>query len=238
LLSVDEMKTNFLANVSHELRTPLTSIRSFSELLMEYEDDPEVQKEFLRIISTESERLTRLVNDVLDISRIEAGHMNWQMISVDVSELLADLGRTFAPLISLAHLTFKVELGDELTRVYADRDRLHQVIANLLNNAMKFTRPGGTIVLRGGVADCEVRISVTDTGIGVAEADQERIFEKFQQVGDTLTDKPRGTGLGLPICRDIVEHHQGRMWVDSRPGVGSTFTVALPPESGELARAA
>jgi signal transduction histidine kinase len=238
LLSVDEMKTNFLANVSHELRTPLTSIRSFSELLLEYEDDPEVQKEFLRIISTESERLTRLVNDVLDISRIEAGHMNWQMTSVGVRELLGDLGRTFGPLISLAHLTFETNIEDDLSGVYGDRDRLNQVIANLLNNAMKFTRPGGTIILRGRAVDDEVHISVSDTGIGVAHEDQERIFEKFQQVGDTLTDKPRGTGLGLPICKDIVEHHQGRMWVESTPGVGSTFTVALPNESSALATAA
>jgi signal transduction histidine kinase len=228
LLSVDEMKTNFLANVSHELRTPLTSIRSFSELLLEYEEDTEVHKEFLRIINTESERLTRLVNDVLDISRIEAGHMNWQMTNVDVAELLGDLGRTFGPLISLGQLTFETRVQDNLARVYGDRDRLNQVIANLLNNAMKFTRPGGTIVLRGQMVDGEVHVSVKDTGIGVAVEDQERIFEKFQQVGDTLTDKPRGTGLGLPICKDIVEHHQGRMWVASTPGQGSTFTVALP----------
>jgi signal transduction histidine kinase len=239
LLSVDEMKTNFLANFSHELRTPLTSIRSFSELLLEYEDDPEIQKEFLRIISTESERLTRLVNDVLDISRIEAGHMNWQMSSLDMRELLGDLGRTFGPLIRLARLTFETDIDQDLARVYGDRDRLNQVIANLLNNAMKFTRPGGTIVLRGETIDGEVHVSVADTGIGVAPEDQERIFEKFQQVGDTLTDKPRGTGLGLPICKDIVEHHQGRMWVASTPGVGSTFTVALPNEDHQaLARAA
>jgi signal transduction histidine kinase len=122
--------------------------------------------------------------------------------------------------------------------VYGDRDRLHQVIANLLNNAMKFTKPGGTIVLRAELVDDEVQVSVSDTGIGVADTDQERIFEKFQQVGDTLTDKPRGTGLGLAICRDIVEHHQGRMWVDSTPGVGSTFSVALPSEAEPVARAA
>jgi signal transduction histidine kinase len=115
-------------------------------------------------------------------------------------------------------------------------------MANLLNNAMKFTRPGGKIVLRGEFLDEEVRVSVTDTGIGVASPDQERIFEKFQQVGDTLTDKPRGTGLGLAICRDIVEHHQGRLWIDSTPGMGSTFSVALPPAADavvvELAQAA
>jgi signal transduction histidine kinase len=238
LLSVDEMKTNFLANVSHELRTPLTSIRSFSELLLAYEDDPSVQREFLRIISTESERLTRLVNDVLDISRIEAGHMDWKMDSIDVAELLTDLGRTFSPLVRLGQLTFDVRLDDNLAWVFGDRDRLHQVIANLLNNAMKFTRPGGMIQLRAELVDDEVRVSVSDTGIGVATADQQRIFEKFQQVGDTLTDKPRGTGLGLAICRDIVEHHQGRMWVDSTPGVGSIFSVALPSESEPVARAA
>jgi signal transduction histidine kinase len=238
LLSVDEMKTNFLANVSHELRTPLTSIHSFSELLLAYEDDPQVQTEFLHIISTESERLTRLVNDVLDISRIEAGHMDWKMDSIDTSELLRDLSRTFAPLVSLAQLTFDVQIDDDLVRIHGDRDRLHQVIANLLNNAMKFTRAGGTIVLRGELVDDEVRVSVSDTGIGVAPADQERIFEKFQQVGDTLTDKPRGTGLGLAICRDIVEHHQGRMWVESTPGEGSIFTVGLPPEAVALERAA
>jgi signal transduction histidine kinase len=241
LLSVDEMKTNFLANVSHELRTPLTSIRSFSELLLAYEDDPSVQKEFLRIISTESERLTRLVNDVLDISRIEAGHMDWKMEPIDTAELLRDLGRTFSPLVSLAQLEFEVDVDENLAAVHGDRDRLHQVMANLLNNAMKFTRPGGKIVLRGELADDEVRVSVTDTGIGVASLDQERIFEKFQQVGDTLTDKPRGTGLGLAICRDIVEHHQGRLWIDSMPGMGSTFSVALPPAAetfAELAQAA
>ncbi|HTD79759.1 MAG TPA: ATP-binding protein, partial [Chloroflexota bacterium] len=166
------------------------------------------------------------------------GHMDWKMDSIGVSELLSDLGRTFAPLITLADLTFDVQLDEDLSRVYGDRDRLHQVIANLLNNAMKFTRRGGTIVLRGERLDGEIRISVTDTGIGVASADQERIFEKFQQVGDTLTDKPRGTGLGLAICRDIVEHHQGRLWVDSTPGLGSTFSVALPSENSELLRAA
>jgi len=239
LLSVDEMKTNFLANVSHELRTPLTSIRSFSELLMAYEDDPKVQKEFLHIISTESERLTRLVNDVLDISRIEAGHMDWKMDSIDTSELLRDLSRAFAALVSLAQLTFEVQIDDDLAPIHGDGDRLHQVMANLLNNAMKFTHPGGTIVLRGELVDDEeVHVSVSDTGIGVASADQERIFEKFQQVGDTLTDKPRGTGLGLAICRDIVEHHRGRMWIDSTPGDGSIFTVALPAGAMALERAA
>jgi signal transduction histidine kinase len=230
LLGVDEMKTNFLANVSHELRTPLTSIRSFSELLLEYGDDADTQREFLSIINTESERLTRLVNDVLDISRIEAGLMNWNMASLDLADLLRDLARTFGPLIALADLRFRTSLDRQLPPVYGDRDRLNQVVANLLNNAMKFTPRGGTITLEAFESVDHVRMRVSDTGVGIAAAEHERIFEKFQQVGNTLTDKPRGTGLGLPICRDIVAHHRGTIWVDSAPGNGSTFTVELPLE--------
>jgi signal transduction histidine kinase len=235
LLSVDEMKTNFLANVSHELRTPLTSIRSFSELLLAYEDDSAVHKEFLRIINSESERLSRLVNDVLDITKIEAGHMDWQMATLNLPELLRDSARTFGPLIAKGNLTFELDIDDELPPVYGDRDRLHQVVANLLNNAMKFTH-AGTISLRAHLQDAAVVITVSDTGIGIAPEEHQRIFEKFQQVGDTLTDKPKGTGLGLAICRDIVEYHRGQLAVSSQAGRGSTFTVILPIASAlELA---
>jgi signal transduction histidine kinase len=220
------MKTNFLANVSHELRTPLSSIRSFSELLLSY-DDASVQQEFLGIINQESERLTRLVNDVLDITKIEAGQLHWDMQELDVRALLFDSVRTYAPLVVEQKLTFKQSIEANLPPIYADRDRLQQVVANLLSNAMKFT-PTGTIELGARCVGAEVHIAITDTGIGIAAEDHERIFEKFQQVGETLTGKPRGTGLGLAICRDIVAYHQGRLWVDSHFGGGSTFTVALP----------
>jgi signal transduction histidine kinase len=226
LLSVDEMKTNFLANVSHELRTPLSSIRSFSELLLSY-DDPAVQQEFIQIINTESERLTRLVNDVLDITRIEAGQMDWHMTTVDVAALVRESARPYATLIKEQGLVFEQEIGDALPPIEADRDRLQQVMGNLLGNALKFT-PTGMIRLSAQRVGAEIHIAVTDTGIGIAAEDQERIFEKFQQVGDSLTDKPRGTGLGLCICRDIVAYHNGRLWVESQRGAGSTFTLALP----------
>jgi signal transduction histidine kinase len=205
----------------------LTSIRSFSELLLDYEDDPAVHKEFLLIINSESERLTRLVNDVLDITKIEGGHMDWQMASLDVSALVRDSARSFGPLIAKEHLTLALDIDDDLPPIYGDRDRLHQVVANLLNNAIKFTSVG-SITLKTARGDDRVLISVSDSGIGIAAADQERVFEKFQQVGDTLTDKPRGTGLGLAICRDIVTFHHGWLRVESAPGAGSTFTVSLP----------
>lgn len=229
LLSVDEMKTNFLANVSHELRTPLTSIRSFAELLLTY-DDPAVREEFLQIIKLESERLTRLVNDVLDITKIESGFMEWRMAPVDLTALLRESARLFESTLMERALIFEQAIRPDLPTVHADADRLQQVIANLLHNAMKFT-PRGVISLRAWWTGEEVRIAVADTGRGVALEDQERIFEKFQQVGALLTDKPPGTGLGLAICRDIIIHHQGRLWLQSQPGKGSTFTIALPAPS-------
>jgi len=227
LVRVDEMKTNFLANVSHEFRTPLTSIRSFSELLLSYQEDADVQREFVGIINAESERLTRMVNDVLDITKIESGTMDWQMAVLNVGELLHEAARVHSPLIEKQNLTFREDIALDLPPIYGDKDRLQQVIANLLNNALKFT-PRGSIELSARQEGDDVLIAVKDSGIGVAPEDQERIFDKFQQVGAMLTDKPRGTGLGLSICREIIEHHEGRIWIESEPGQGSRFSVALP----------
>ena len=225
LLRVDEMKTNFLANVSHELRTPLTSIRSFSELLLSY-DEIAVQREFIEIINSESERLTRLVNDVLDIAKIESGNMDWNVTAFDLTALLRESIRTYARLIEDAQLIFQVDIGADPLLVEGDRDRLQQVVGNLLTNAMKFT-PSGTIKLTAMRVGGDACIAVSDTGIGVAPEDQERIFEKFQQVGPMLTNKPHGTGLGLSICREIVEYHKGHIWLESTLGAGSTFAFSL-----------
>jgi signal transduction histidine kinase len=233
LLSLDEAKTNFLANVSHELRTPLTSIRAFSEILQSYPDDEETQQEFLQIITAESERLTRLVNDVLDVTKIESGEMEWREESISPTPLLEQCARTFNPLFENSPLRFHIQVPQHLPTVRGDHDRLQQVVHNLLNNAMKFTSQG-TIALRASVIGDELHITVSDTGVGIAPADQERVFEKFQQVGDTLTGKPKGTGLGLTICRDIVAHHGGRLTLDSEPGHGSTFTIELPVAVAEL----
>ncbi|MFL5801102.1 MAG: sensor histidine kinase [Roseiflexaceae bacterium] len=227
LLGIDEMKTSFLANVSHELRTPLTAIRSFSEILLSYESDHETQKEFMGIINSESERLTRLINDVLDITKIEAGRTDWHIDLVRIDDVLRESARTCAALIEEKGLSFELELPAHIPPVWADRDRTIQIVANLLGNAIKFTNHG-KITLTAHVIDNEVHTSVTDTGIGIAPEDHERIFEKFQQVGDTLTDKPNGTGLGLCLCRNMIAHQGGRIWVDSVLGQGSTFTFSLP----------
>ncbi len=141
--------------------------------------------------------------------------------------LLHESARTYSTLIAEHGLTFHREIDDDLPEIKADRDRLQQVIGNILNNAMKFTEAGSVSLSARRVGD-EILVSIVDTGIGIAPEDHERIFEKFQQVGDTPTDKPRGTGLGLCICRDIVAYHGGRLWVDSQLGVGSTFSFALP----------
>ncbi len=223
---MDEMKTAFLSNVSHELRTPLTSIRGFSELLLSY-DDPDVRQEFLEIINRESERLTRLVNDVLDVTKIESGHMEWRKEELNVAELLRDTARTCLPDLLKPEIVFTEDLWPDLPAVEGDRDRLQQLVANLLTNAVKFT-PRGSITLRATYNSEEVRVSIVDSGIGIAPQDHDRIFEKFQQVGPIMTNKPRGTGLGLAICRDIVQHHGGRIWVESSLGTGSTFSFTLP----------
>jgi signal transduction histidine kinase len=237
LLSLDEAKTNFLANVSHELRTPLTSIRAFSEMLLEYEDSVDVQREFLGIINSESDRLTRLVNDVLDVTKIESGEMEWREDTVDLLALLEQCSRAFAPLLEQSELTFEQHVPADLPAIRGDRDRLQQVVQNLLNNAMKFTIHG-RITLRAAVRGEQVCITVQDTGVGIAPKDQERVFEKFQQVGDTLTGKPKGTGLGLTICRDIVAHHGGQLTLSSQLGQGSSFYIWLPIPKADLLAAA
>src|SRR5205823_9722103 len=215
------------ANVSHELRTPLTSIRAFSEILQSYPDDEETEQEFLQIISSESERLTRLVNDVLDVTKIESGEMDWRDERINPTALLDQCARSFAPLFEQVSLEFRQDVPFNLPPIRGDHDRLQQVVHNLLNNAMKFTQHG-VVTLRAYVVGAELNIRVSDTGVGIAPADQARVFDKFQQVGDTLTGKPKGTGLGLTICRDIVAHHGGRLGLESQPGHGSTFTIVLP----------
>ena len=230
LRELDRLKDDFVSTVSHELRTPLTSIRSFSEILL---DNPTLEQqqrqEFLRIIVTESERLTRLINDMLDLAKIEAGKLEWHMQPVSASEVAREAAAAMGQLFRDRRVKLEVKLTDALSSTIADRDRLFQVIVNLLSNAVKFS-PGdvGLVALTVENETDGVRLSVADNGPGVAPNQREAIFERFRQVGDTLTSKPEGSGLGLAISRMIIEHFGGRTWVEDGPGGGAIFRVWLP----------
>jgi PAS domain S-box-containing protein len=236
LKELDRLKDSFLSTVSHELRTPLTSIKSFSEILLAYDEDRETQKEFLNIIKEESDRLTRLINDFLDLAKIESGRMQWETVDLSVAEVIKTAINATQALAAQGKLEVKVKVSPGLPTVTCDKDRLVQVVTNLLSNAIKFTPEGGKIEVkarRGGGGKLKeksdsVVVSVTDSGVGIDPKDHESVFEKFKQVGDTLTDKPKGTGLGLPICKEIIEHYGGKLWVESQLGRGSTFFFSLP----------
>jgi PAS domain S-box-containing protein len=238
-----QAKGAFLATVSHELRTPLTSVLGFAKLIKRRMGEtvrpgmaaaePKVQRALAQvtdnvdIIVTEGERLTALINDVLDLAKIESGKVEWHMQPVAVGEIIARAIAATTSLSGAKGLGVRCEIEDVLPTVVGDPDRLIQVVINLLSNAIKFT-DHGAITCHARRVDNDVQVSVTDTGTGIAPEDQGKVFEQFVQVGDTLTDKPTGTGLGLPICKQIVEHHGGRIWVESEIGKGSTFAFTLP----------
>ena len=230
LKELDRLKDDFIATVSHELRTPLTSVRSFGEILYDNPDlDPTERQEYLRIVIDESERLTRLIGEVLDLAKMEAGRMEWSFDTVDPPAIIDAAIASTRGLFRERSIAVEVNLPEAMRPIHADRDRLIQVIVNLLSNAIKFcTGPEPRVVVSAVELPAELRIAVEDNGIGIPQDAQGLIFEKFQQVNDSLDDKPSGTGLGLPICRQIVQHFDGRIWVESTPGHGSRFTFALP----------
>ena len=245
LQQLDRMKDEFSSTVSHELRTSLTSIKGSAEILLTYDDeDRETQMEFLRIINKECDRLIRLVTDVLDLSRMESRQMNWLWEAADLPEIVAAAVDGTQSLLMQKDLYIKVELGRDLPRLWNDRDRLVQVVTNLLSNSIKFTPQGGKIWINAkkvaanrldGLGE-KLEICVSDSGIGIPELEYENIFQKFTQVGEKLLDKPTGTGLGLPICKEIVEFFGGKIWVKSTPGKGSSFYFTVPVRAEEQKR--
>ncbi len=230
LQELDRLKDDFISTVTHELRTPLTSIRAFTEIL---HDNPELdageRQKFLAIVIQESERLTRLINQVLDLAKLESGRAEWQVSQVDLKGVIEDSLDATQQLFRTRDVALEARLPDHLPPVSADRDRLVQVLINLLSNAAKFVKPGqGRVAVELRQRDAVLRVAVIDNGPGIGKDDQRVIFEKFRQAGDTMTEKPQGTGLGLPISRQIVEHLGGRLWVESEPGNGATFIFELP----------
>jgi signal transduction histidine kinase len=241
--TANEAKSTFLASVSHELRTPLTSVLGFAKVIRRQLEErilPNVDaadqrtqraieqvKENVDVIVAEGERLTTLINNVLDLAKIEAGRFEWKTESTSMAEVIDRAAASTAGLFENKGLELRREVPGDLPAAIADHDGLVQVVINLLSNAVKFTAEG-SVTCRAAQTDEGIVVSIADTGPGIAADDLARVFDKFIQVGDTLTDKPHGTGLGLTICREIVEWHGGRIWVESELGKGSTFSFVIP----------
>ncbi len=240
---VDMMKTDFISTVSHELRTPLTSILGFANIisrkfkdvihpLLNTEDNKTKKtadqiESNLDIIISEGQRLTSLINDVLDIAKMEAGKIDWKDEPFTVGYAVEHAVSATASLFQQKKLGIITDIEESLPEISADKDRFVQVIINLLSNAVKFTDKGD-ITVSAKRGNGSILVSVSDKGMGISKDNLDKVFEKFRQVGDTLTDKPKGTGLGLPICRQIVERYGGRIWVESEEGKGSTFYFTVP----------
>jgi signal transduction histidine kinase len=230
LQSLDRLKDDFMSSVTHELRTPLTSIRALTELMR---DDPEMaaaqRQQFLGLVVAESERLSRLVNQVLDLAKIESGSAEWLSADVDVAALLQQAALTTASLFRERGAVLVLDLpAGPVPVLRADPDRLLQVLLNLLSNAAKFVPAGsGRVELRLRSGEAGLTVEVQDNGPGIPTDEQSLVFEKFRQGGDAR-QRPQGTGLGLPISRRIVEHFGGRLWLRSAPGQGACFGFDLP----------
>jgi signal transduction histidine kinase len=215
------------------LRTPLTSIRAFSEILFDNAAlDVAQRQEFLGIIIRESERLTRLINQVLDLAKIEAGRFDWQIGDVDLKEVIADAVAATSQLFRERAIAVTTAVPERMPMIRSDRDQLMQVMLNLLSNAAKFARPGaGRVTVAAETDGRAITVGVADNGPGVPPEHHETIFEKFRQFPDAARAKPEGSGLGLAICQRIVEHLGGRIWLESAPGQGSVFRFTVPIEA-------
>jgi len=232
LETLDRLKSDFVSTVSHELRTPLTSIKANAELiLIKPQLSEEKRLRLLTVINDESDRLGRLINDLLDLSRIEAGTVRWRSELVDMNDVITRTVESAIPLAQNKRQQIVTSVDGRLPEIRGDGDRLRQIVTNLLSNAIKFTPDGGTITIRAHAEQGpppRIVVSVTDTGIGIPPEDIGLIFDKFHRSQHHMMDQIEGTGLGLTIARQIVAHHGGTIKATSRPGAGSTFTFTLP----------
>jgi signal transduction histidine kinase len=225
-------KSEFLANMSHELRTPLNAINGFSEVLADrmFGELNEKQEEYLKDIHASGTHLLSLINDILDLSKIEAGRMELELTDFDLPQAIDNALMLVRERASRRGLTLRTAVDTRLGEVRADERKVRQVVLNLLSNAIKFTPEDGTIEVRAVPVEGAVEVAVSDTGIGIAPEDHEAVFEEFRQVG-TADKKAEGTGLGLTLCRKFIELHGGKIWVQSRLGAGSTFVFTIPAVS-------
>jgi two-component system, OmpR family, phosphate regulon sensor histidine kinase PhoR len=233
---LETVRRDFISNISHELRTPLASLKALTETLQNGAlSDPEAGPRFLSRIVTEVDALTQMTQELLDLSRIESGQVELNLASISPKRLLVSACDRMKLQAERAGLALRVECSDDLPNIRADQARLEQVLVNLIHNAVKFTRPGGEVVLLAESTNGAVRFGVKDTGIGIPSDDVSRIFERFYRVDRSRSGS--GTGLGLSIARHIVEAHGGKIWVDSIEGQGSTFFFAIPQGAADFPEA-
>lgn len=229
LQNLENMRREFIANISHELRSPITSIRGFIEGILDGTIPEDKHKYYLSVALDESKRLTRLISDVLDLSRLESGEFSLNMDTFDLNELIRVIIIRFENEIDKKKLNVDIVLTGENLYAIGDRDRIGQVISNLVDNAIKFTAEGGSISIKTMQNGKKIIVSVGDTGTGIPEQELKLIWDRFHMVDKSRTTK-RGTGLGLSIARQIINQHGEKIWVESKEGVGSTFSFTLKPD--------
>jgi signal transduction histidine kinase len=229
-------KSEFLANMSHELRTPLTAIIGFSEVLSEklFGELNDKQNEYMDDIVSSGRHLLSLINDILDLSKVEAGRMELDLTKFDLPTAIDNALILVRERATRHGIMLRHTVDEQLGEVLGDERKFKQILLNLLSNAVKFTAEGGHIDVDAALTNGAVEISVSDTGIGIATENQETIFEEFRQVGTDFSKKREGTGLGLTLTRKFVELHGGKIWVESAVGKGSTFTFTLPLQPREV----
>jgi signal transduction histidine kinase len=227
LRQLDQMKSNFVSHVSHEFKNPLFTIQDAIGIVLNGEVGGinEKQKQMLEFAKKNADRMLRLVTDLLDLSRIEAGKMQLRKERIDMAPFLEEAMAGREMDVSKKGLTLRKDISCEAGAVTGDRDKLTQVIVNLLSNAIKYTPSGGTITVRATGDEDEARLEVSDTGPGIAKEDIDRLFDKFERI---TAENQEGTGLGLAISRDIINLHKGKIWVESEPGKGARFIITLP----------
>jgi signal transduction histidine kinase len=229
LAEASQHKSQFLANMSHELRTPLNAILGYTELILDsvYGEMPEKARSVLDRVQRNGRHLLGLINDVLDLSKIEAGQLTLSLSEYSLKSVIQTVFSAVEPLAAEKQIALKIDIAPELPQGHGDERRLTQVLLNLVGNAIKFT-DSGEVSIRGSSANGSFDVAVRDTGPGISKTDQAKLFQEFQQADNSITRKKGGTGLGLAISKRIIEMHGGRIWVESSPGHGSTFTFTLP----------
>ena len=232
-------KSQFLANMSHELRTPLNAILGYTELIADgvYGETPEKVQATLKRVMTNGRHLLGLINDVLDLSKIEAGQLTLSLTDYSMKDVVHNVYGAVEPLASEKKLGFKVEIAPDMAAGHGDERRLTQVLLNLVGNAIKFTDEG-EVVIKASQNNGAFSVAVCDTGPGISEDDQKKLFQEFQQADSSTTKKKGGTGLGLAISKKIIEMHGGRIWLESQVGKGSTFAFTVPTRAEQAKRQA